>query len=78
MAPVESVVLRTDKRFTDGLCSGYLCYFHDYQGKTLTDGDILAIVQDTLKDERYFKLFLAGWLVSFIEALLEDRDVFAR
>jgi hypothetical protein len=71
-------IVRSDKDFTDGLCSGYLCYFHDWQGRLLLDRDILTVMRDCLGDEQYTPLFRAGWIVSFVEAIVEDRDLFAR
>jgi hypothetical protein len=69
---------RASPGLTDGLCSGYLNYFHEYQGKPLSDQDIYRLFAESLTDERYTPLFNTGWVISFVEALLEDRDVFAR
>ena len=33
---VEFVILRSGAGFTDGLCSGYLTYYHEVVGKPLT------------------------------------------
>ena len=71
-------IVRTDQGFTDGACCGYLCYFYDWQGKLLLDTDLAKQLKDCLVDEQYTDLFRAGWIVSFVEGLLEDRDLFAR
>jgi len=76
--PHTKRITRTDQDFTDGLCSGNLCYFHDYQSKLLLDTDILKQLRECLNDEQYTPLFRAGWIVSFVEAIIEDRDLFAR
>jgi hypothetical protein len=70
-------IVRSDSDFTDGLCSGYLTYFHEYQGKLLLDTDIARLLRECLTDQRYSDLFNAGWVVSFVEAVIEDRDLFA-
>ena len=36
----EKLLTRTNSDFTDGLCSGYLTYFSDHEGKSLTDQDV--------------------------------------
>ncbi len=71
-------IVRTDQGFTDGACCGYLCYFYDWQGKLMLDIDVLKQLQECLADEQYTPLFRAGWVVSFVEGLLEDRALFAR
>jgi hypothetical protein len=77
LAHVKRIV-RSDSDFTDGLCSGYITYFHEYQGKLLLDTDIASLLRECLTDQRYSDLFNAGWCVSFVEAVIEDRDLFAR
>jgi len=76
--PHTKRIVRSDSDFTDGACSGYLCYFHQYQGKLLLDTDIAKLLKDWLADGNYSDRFNAGYIVSFIEGLLEDRDLFAK
>lgn len=75
---LDKRIERTSTDFTDGACSGYLSYFHEYQGKPLSDQDIYRLFAESLTDERYTPLFNTGWVVSFVEAIIEDRDLFAR
>jgi len=35
-----AIVARTDKDFVDGVCSGYVTYFHEYQQIPLSDRDL--------------------------------------
>jgi|SRR6266700_6106776 len=76
--PHTKRITRTGDGFTDGACCGYLCYFYDWQGKLLLDTDLAKQLKDCLVDEQYTDLFRAGWIVSFVEGLLEARDLFAR
>jgi hypothetical protein len=71
-------IVRTDEGFTDGACCGYLAYFDQFQGKLLLDADIAKLLKEWLADGQYSDLFNAGYVVSFVEGLLEDRDLFAR
>ena len=75
---LDKRIERTSADLTDGLCSGYLNYFHEYQGKPLSDQDIYRLFAESLTDERYTPLFNTGWVISFVEALLGDRDLFAK
>ncbi len=78
LVALEKRIERTDADFTDGLCSGYLTYFHDLQGKPLSDLALFTLLQDCLMDGRYSRLFNAGWCTGLVEAIIEDRDLFAR
>ncbi len=74
---VEYIILRSGKGFTDGLCSGYLSYFHEVAGKQLTDTEIYRILIDTLCVPGYADELNAGYATGWVEALVEDRDLFA-
>jgi len=74
---VEFVILRSGKGFTDGLCSGYLTYYHETAGKQLTDTEIFRTLIDALCVPGYADEFNAGYATGWIEALVEDRDLFA-
>lgn len=39
-ATQKARVERTNKDFVDGICSGYLTYYHEYQDKSLSDNDV--------------------------------------
>ena len=40
----EKRIERTSKDFTDGVCSGYLTYYDEYEGKPLTDLDVYTFI----------------------------------
>lgn len=71
----DKLVERTGKGFTDGICSGYLIYYDEYQGKPLTDLDVYAFITQNMIDVRGTDAFNAGYCTGWIEALLEDRKV---
>jgi hypothetical protein len=64
-------IIRTSAGFTDGVC-----YFNEHQGLTLNDLDVYTFLSQ-LDDERYSNEFNAGYVTGWIEALIEDRDLFA-
>jgi hypothetical protein len=68
-------VERTSKDFTDGVCSGYLTYYGQYQGKPLADLDVYAFIAQNILDVHSTDAFNAGYCTGWIEALLEDRKV---
>ena len=74
----EKLITRTNSDFTDGLCSGYLTYFSDHEGKSLTDQDVYDFLFANLSDNRGTVLFNAGYCVGFVEAFIEDRNLFAK
>jgi len=74
---VEYVILRRGAGFTDGLCSGYLTYYHETAGKPLTDTEIYRTLIDALCVPEYADEFDAGYATGWIKALVEDRDLFA-
>jgi hypothetical protein len=69
------LVERTGKGFADGVCSGYLTYYDEYQSKPLTDLDVYAFIAQNIMDVRGTDAFNAGYCTGWIEALLEDRKV---
>jgi hypothetical protein len=72
---LATIVGRTDKDFTDGICSGYLTYYDHYQGKSLADLDVYKFLAQNILDVRGTNAFNAGYCTGWIEALLEDRKV---
>ena len=40
----NKLVERTSKDFTDGVCSGYLTYYDQYQATPLTDLNVYAFI----------------------------------
>ena len=70
---LATIVGRTDKEFTDGVCSGYLTYYDQYQGKPLADLDVYTFIAQNIMDVHGTDAFNAGYCASWIEALLEDR-----
>jgi hypothetical protein len=71
----KTIVARADKNFVDGVCSGYLTYFHVYQGIPLSDRDVYTFLVKNILDVQGSYLFNAGYCTGWIEALLEDRQV---
>ncbi len=71
----NNLVERTGKGFADGVCSGYLTYYDEYQSKPLTDLDVYAFIAQNIMDVRGSDAFNAGYCTGWIEALLEDRKV---
>ena len=71
----NNLVERTGKGFADGVCSGYLTYYDEYQSKPLTDLDMYAFIVQNIMDVRGTDAFNAGYCTGWIEALLEDRKV---
>jgi hypothetical protein len=68
-------VEKTDKGFIDGICSGYLTYYSEYEGKQLTDLDVYAFIAQNIADANDTNTFNAGYCTGWITALLEDRKV---
>src|SRR5258708_7737177 len=71
------VNFRSGGGFTDGLCSGYLTYYHEVVGKPLSDTEVFRTLLDALCVPGYADEFDAGYATGWIEALIEDRDLFA-
>lgn len=57
----QTIVARTDKCFVDGVCSGYLTYFHEYQGIPLSDRDVYTFLVNNILDVQGSDLFNAGY-----------------
>ena len=74
---VEYIILRSGKGFTDGVCSGYLTYYDQVAGKRLSDTEVYRTLIDALCVAGYADEFNAGYATGWIEALVEDRDLFA-
>lgn len=72
---LATIVGRTDKEFTDGVGSGYLTYYDEYQGKPITDLDVYAFIIQNIADIQGTKTFNAGYCTGWIEALIEDKKV---
>ncbi len=71
----EKLIERTSKDFTDGVCSGYLTYYDQYQNKRLTDLDVYAFIIQNITDVHGTDQFNAGYCTGWIEALIEDRRI---
>jgi hypothetical protein len=71
----DKVVEKIGAGFADGVCSGYLTYYDEYQNKPLTDLDLYAFITQNIRDVRGSNAFNAGYCTDWIEALLEDRKV---
>ena len=71
----EKLIERTSKDFTDGVRSGYLTYYDQYQGKSLTDLDVYAFIIQNIMDVHGTDQFNAGYCTDWIEALIEDRQI---
>jgi hypothetical protein len=75
---VEYVILRSGAGFTDGLCSGFISYFHEVAGKPLSDTEIYRTLIDAICVPGYADEFNVGYVTGWIEALIEDRNLFAQ
>ena len=77
MAQAGKVILRSGDGFTNGMITGYLDYFLDgHADMPLSDVELFRVLMDALcrpDPETY----CVGYVVSFCEALLEDRRPFA-
>ena len=51
----KAIGARTDKDFVDGVCSGYVTYFHEYQEITLSDRDLYTFLVNNLLDVQVFR-----------------------
>jgi len=72
---LATIVGRTDKEFTDGVCSGYLTYYDQYQCKPLADLDVYTFIAQNIMNVHGSDAFNAGYCTGWIETLLEDRKV---
>ncbi len=71
----EKLIGRTSKDFTDGVCSGYLTYYDEYEGKQLTDLDVYAFLIQNITDVHGTDQFNAGYCTGWLEALIADRQI---
>ena len=71
----KTSVARTDKNLVDGVCRGYLTYFHEYQGMPLSDRNVYTLLVNSILDVQRSDRFNAGYYTGWIEALLEVRQV---
>src|SRR5258708_37559886 len=67
---VEFVILRRGAGFTDGLCSGYLTYYHEVVGKPLSDTEVFRTLLDAPCVPGYADEFDAGHATGWVEALI--------
>ena len=72
---LAAIVGRTDKGFTDGVCSSYLTYYDQHRGQPLTDLEVYAFLAHNIADSSGSATFNAGYCMGWVEALLEDRRV---
>ncbi len=68
-------VVESNTEFREGVCSGYLTYYEEYQGKPLTDADVYNFLVQNMMDVRSTDHFNAGYCTGWIEALIEDRRI---
>ena len=71
----SEICSRVSVEFRDGVCSGYLTYYDQYQGKPLADLDMYTFIAQNIMDVHGTNAFNAGYCTGWIEALLEDRKV---
>ena len=71
----EKIIERTSKDFTDGVCSGYITYYDEYEGRQLTDQDVYAFLIQNIADVCDTDQFNAGYCSGWIDALMEDRQL---
>ena len=57
----KATVARADMDFVDGVCSGYLTYYHEYQDKPLSDCDVYTFLAQNIFDVRGTDRFNAGY-----------------
>ncbi len=68
-------VVESNTEFREGVCSGYLTYYDEYQGKRLTSADVYNFLVQNRVDVRGTDHFNAGYCTGWIEALTEDRRI---
>ena len=68
-------VVESNAEFRDGVCSGYLTYFDEYQSKPITDTDVYNFLIQNIRDVHGTDQFNAGYCTGWIEALIEDRQL---
>lgn len=65
----NKLVKRTDKEFTDGVCSGYLTYHNQCEGMLLTDQDVYIFIIQNIADVQGTNAFNAGCCTEWIGSL---------
>lgn len=68
-------VVESNTEFREGVCSGYLTYYDEYQGKRRTSADVYNFLVQNSVDVRGTDHFNAGYCTGWIEALTEDRRI---
>ena len=68
-------VVESKAKLRDGVCSGYLTYFDEYQSKPITDTDVYNFLIQNIMDVHGTDQFNAGYCTGWIEALIEDRQL---
>ena len=68
-------VVESNAEFREGVCSGYLTYFDEYQSKPITDTDVYNFLIQNIMDVHDTEQFNAGYCTGWIEALTEDRRI---
>jgi hypothetical protein len=69
------LIERICQGFKDDVCSGYLTYYDEYQGKLLTNLDMYTFLAQNIRDMRGTIAFNADSCTGWIEALIENRKV---
>src|SRR5260370_12560012 len=69
---VEYVILRSGKGFTDGLCSGYLMYYHEVAGKQLSDTEVYRTLIDAVCMPGYTAEFNPQYPTDWLDALVDN------
>ena len=72
------LVERTNNDFTDDICSGYLRYYFEYEGKVLANINVYHFLMQNMLDTHGTDLFNAGYCAGWIEALIEDRQILSK
>ena len=68
-------VVESNPEFRNGVCCGYLTYYDEYEGKSLTGSDVYHFLMQNVTDVRGTNQFNAGYCTGWIEALIEDRRI---
>ena len=68
-------VVKSNAEFRDGVCSGYLTYYDQCEGKPIADTDVYNFLVRNITDVRGTDQFNAGYCTGWIEALIEDRRI---
>ena len=74
----EKLITRTNADLAGGLCSGYLTYFSDHEGESLTEQHASDSLFTDLSNHRESVLFNTDYCAGFVDVLLGDRNLFAK